>query len=78
MKYTQEFEIDTFPFWGGAKEVVNKIKKAKKLDELNAWIDEFFYGQTPTKTQINDIVWFGYKDIMECLEIDNGEDDEET
>lgn len=58
MTYTQEFDIDNFPFWAGAKDVIAEVKKHNKMDELQSFIEDYFADQTPTKTQINDFVWF--------------------
>ena len=69
MKFTQEFNVDTFHFWSGAKDTIEDIKKAKKMDELQTLIEDYFADQTPTKTQVNDFVWFQRDFIFEQLEI---------
>ncbi len=58
MKYTLEFNIDTFPWWAGAEDTVAKVRKANKMDELQSVIEEAFANEIPTKTRINDFVWF--------------------
>ena len=71
MQFTQEFNVDTFQFWSGAKDIIEDIKKAKKMDELQTLIEDYFADQTPTKTQVNDFVWFQRDFIFEQLEISN-------
>lgn len=69
MQFTQEFNVDTFPFWSGAKDTIANVKKAKKMDKLQTLIEDYFANQTPTKTQVNDFVWFQSDFILEQLEI---------
>ena len=57
MKYTREFSVDRFEFWGPAVEVVDRFRKAKELDLLQNIIEDTFDGEVvPTATQINDFV----------------------
>ena len=42
MQFTQEFNVDTFPFWGPAKAIVDEIRRASKLDELREVIEATF------------------------------------
>lgn len=69
MQFTQEFNVDTFHFWSGAKDTIEDVKKAKKMDELQTLIEDYFADKTPTKTQVNDFVWFQRDFIFEQLEI---------
>lgn len=57
MKYTQEFNVDTFDFYGPAVSIVDEIRKAKKIDDLQEFIEMTFYDFIPSKTSINDFVW---------------------
>ena len=57
MKYTREFSVDRFEFWGPAVEVVDRFRKATELDLLQNIIEDTFDGEVvPTATQINDFV----------------------
>lgn len=58
MKYTREFSIDDFEFYGPAVEIVNRFREAGELDTLQNIIkDTFGDGElVPTATQINDFV----------------------
>ena len=69
MQFTQEFNVGTFHFWSGAKDTIEDVKKANKMDELQTLIEDYFADQTPTKTQVNDFVWFQRDFIFEQLEI---------
>ena len=78
MTYTQEFDVDSFPFWSGAKDTIAEVKKAKKMDELQSFIEDYFVDQTPTKTQINDFVWLQRGFILLQLGITEEEEHEEA
>ena len=69
MLFTQEFNADAFHFWSGAKDTIEDVKKAKKMNELQTLIEDYFANQTPTETQVNDFVWFQRDFIFEQLEI---------
>ena len=80
MQYTQEFNVDTFPWWSGAKDTIAKVKKHKKMDELQQLIEETFairvLNRVPTATEVNDLVWFDRSWIFTHLGIED--DEEET
>ena len=57
MEYTAEFDAYNFPFWGPAKAIVDEIRHAHKLDDLQEVIETAFYDEIPSKTAINDFVW---------------------
>ena len=73
MKYLQEFNVDTFPWWSGAKDTTTEVRKANKLDELQAYIEDVFFKEVPTATQLNDYVWFNSEDIFNAIGIDKEE-----
>lgn len=73
MKYTDEFNVDSFQFWSGALDTVNEIRKAGKMDNLQILIEDHFALSVPTKTEINDFVWFNRSEILESLEIEDVE-----
>ena len=58
MRYTVEFNIKNFPFWDGGKDTFDEYVRQDRLSELEQMIEERFYMATPTKTEINDFVWF--------------------
>ena len=79
MKFTQEFNIESFQFWGPAKAVVDEIRRVHKMAGLQDLIETAFYGETPSKTALNDFVWTESDFIFQQLGLrkDPEEDDEE-
>lgn len=74
MVYSNEFSVDSFEFWSGAKDTVKDVREAGKMDELQEVIEEQFADRVPTATQINDFVWFEREFIYSQLDLDeNGE-----
>lgn len=72
MIYTKDECITGFNFWSGAKENANKLSY-QELKELDALLEEIFNEKTPTETEINDIVWFEFKQVCEWLELEEEE-----
>lgn len=64
MDYTVEFNFDEFKFWSGAKGVIEFVKSKDKLDELRQLIENYFDGQIPNETEINDFVWFNAIELL--------------
>lgn len=77
MQFTQEFNVDTFPFWGPAKAVVDEIRQAQKLDSLQELVETTFHEMTPSKTAINDFVWTESVFVLKSLGLREQEDEEE-
>lgn len=85
MVYSKDFSVDSFEFWSGAKDTVEDVRKAGKMDDLQSLIEEVFADSEtpPTETAINDFVWFEREFIYSRLGLDeNGElpdgDEDET
>lgn len=81
MVYSKDFSVDSFEFWSGAKDTVEDVRKAEKMDELQSLIEEQFSDRIPSETEVNDFVWFERGYIYSQLGLDeNGnlpeEDDE--
>jgi hypothetical protein len=66
MYYSVEFDIDTFEFWGGAKEVINEMRQCGRIEEVeNLVIDTFSECDYPvTATDINDYVWYDVRNEL--------------
>lgn len=78
MVYNKDFSVDSFEFWSGAKDTVNDVRAAGKMDELQEIIEEQFPDSVPTATQINDFVWFERSYIYSQLGLDeNGKPEED-
>ena len=74
MIYSKEFNVDTFPWWAGARDTIAEVKKHNKMDELQQLIEENFSDKVPTATEVNDFVWLERSWILTQLGI---EDDDE-
>lgn len=74
MIYSKEFNVDTFPWWTGARDTIAEVKKHNKMDELQQLIEENFSDKVPTATEVNDFVWLERSWILTQLGI---EDDDE-
>lgn len=64
LKYTVDFDINSFEFWGNACKVVEQLRKEDLLEDALVLIETAFEGGTPTKTQINDYVSFYLEDDL--------------
>ena len=67
MKITKELNLTNFDFWSGAKDhnfTYNELK------ELEAQIEELFFEEAPTETDINDLSWFETDQLCEWIGLD--------
>lgn len=76
IKYTDE--IDTFTqlyetSWSGAISRLDEIQELGLEDEFMEYLEEVFCSYMPTRTEINDFIWFDCDDWIE--EHKGGEDD---
>lgn len=62
--------------WSGAVTTLEKIEEAGKEEELMNFLEEEFV-ETPTDTEVNDLLWFEDEYIFEQLGIKDEEDEEE-
>ena len=64
--------------WSGAINTLEIIEAAGKKEELMSFLeDEIFTEKTPTKTDVNDFLWFESEIIFESLGIKTEEDSED-
>lgn len=69
--------------WSGAIDTLNDIERADLEDEFMSFLEDVFYGETPTETEVNDFIWFEREYIYESLGLDedgalpSDEEDEE-
>ena len=59
--------------WQGAKTTVEKIDKAGKGEQLMEFLQEAYYDDVPTLTQVNDLLWHDSAYVTDTL---LGEDEE--
>ena len=69
IQYTTNFNVDEFPWYGGAKNVIDIIKDNSLMSHLQTYLENVFADTTPSKTQINDYVWFEGNTILQDLNI---------
>ena len=75
MDYVKEFDVQEFGFWEGAQQRIDAVNAYAAntgnygvIDKMQSLIEQAFYGETPTETDINDYVWFQFEDdIYETL-----------
>lgn len=64
--------------WSGAVDTLDDIEKAGKEDELMELLEQVFFDEIPTDTEVNDYLWFERDEIYSNLGLNaNGELEEE-
>ena len=69
MKIYYELNLSEVKTWGGATEVKNIIINEGLEEEFGSLIDELFPNGL-SATELNDILWFDYEYIFNCLGIE--------
>ena len=73
--------LDPAIYWAGAKDTIEKIIAANKQEEFVALLEDLFCDKTPTRTELNDFLWFDSEFIFDQLGLDEdgnlADDDEE-
>ena len=80
MRVTKELDFrDLFEECWCCDDVLNTIENHDAGDALMNLLEESFYGEVPTITEVNDLIRFDSDWIYECLGInpDDDEDDDE-
>ena len=55
--------------WGQATDILKEISDADKEDELMSYLEEIFYGDMPTLTEVNDVLAYDWENIYESIGI---------
>lgn len=85
MYYKVETSLERFPAWSGGRDTLETIIEKDDCDDVECLIEDVFFDDVPTDTQVNDFLWFerdmiaehlGYKDWEE-YEYGKEEDDED-
>lgn len=64
--------------WSGAIDTLEDIEKADKEEELMELLEQVFFDEIPTDTEVNDYLWFERDEIYSNLGLNaNGELEEE-
>ena len=69
MYYQTLLDVNTFPWWAGAKDTIKIIKKANRMDALQTHLEDVFSNETPSLGQLNDFVWFNCDEILKAIGI---------
>lgn len=67
MKITKELNLTDFKFWSGAK---NHDFTYNELKEIEYILEDLYFDNLPTETDINDLFWFEEETICEWLNLD--------
>ena len=84
MEYRVECSLEQFEAWSGGKDTLDVLIEKGDCDTVESNLEDLFYGQMPTDTDINDVLWFERDMIAEWLgyrdweEYAYGEEEEEV
>ena len=53
--------------WSGAIDTLNRIDELELEDEFMQILEEVFFDETPTETELNDFIWFETDIINDML-----------
>lgn len=56
--------------WQGAEYTMKKVEEAGKEALLMEHLEEIFYNEVPTITEVNDVLWHDHMELMDTLGID--------
>lgn len=84
MKVTMELDTWQELFrnsWAGAVDTLREIEKQGREEEALDLLEELFdpaaYGEVPSKTDVNEYIWFDLADDMNLYDDAEEDDDEE-
>ena len=64
--------------WGQATQILEEISNADKEDDLMYYLEEIYYDEIPTLTEINDLLAYDWKQVYDVIGMsDEDEDDDE-
>ena len=67
MRITKELNLTDFNFWGGAKEHNFNYNELKELEYI---LEDLYFNNLPTETDVNDLFWFEEELLCEWLNLD--------
>ena len=65
MKIYSEISLSNFEFWNGGRDNAIKLDYSQ-LDDLECHVEEIL-GDEASDTAINDLFWFDFEMLLECL-----------
>ena len=66
MTITYELDLDSFKAWSGAVDILDRIRREGKCEELEQQLEEL-YPDGMTETELNDLLWFDSESVYEWL-----------
>lgn len=61
MKFTSDFDVRHFNWYGNAKDWYKRAKAMHMLDEVQHYIEKYFGNRTPEAMYVNDVLWCDHK-----------------
>ena len=77
VKQEMNFEDLKNNCWSGAITTLTKIEEEGKEEELMNYLEDIFYDNVPTMTELNDCLWFDDESIYDALGIAEEDEEEE-
>lgn len=75
MKIYSETSLENFEAWGDAIDTLDKVKEARKCDELEAILEDL-YPDGMSETELNDLLRFEPKTVFDWLGIEEEEEED--
>lgn len=66
MRITRELSLTDFNFWSGAKDHNFSYNELKELEYI---LEDLYFENLPTETDINDLFWFEEETLCEWLNL---------
>lgn len=71
---SKEFNLGEFEAWSGGADRLKEIKELDIVEDAQFHMEEMFDGsEVVTETDINDMLWFGMDDFIQCFKEDEEE-----
>ena len=64
--------------WGQATKILEEISNADKEDDLMYYLEEIYYDEIPTLTEVNDILAYDWEQVYDAIGLKNFEIDSDT
>ena len=77
VKQYMDFEDLKNNCWSGAINTLQRVEDEGKEEELMNHLEDIFYDNIPTMTELNDYLWFEDEGIFESIGITEEDEEEE-
>ena len=67
MEIKKEMSLREFEAWSGGAANLKRIIELDKVEEVESYLQDMFYSEVPTETQVNDVLWFEIDYILDLL-----------